>query len=403
MNKNVDPVKTGKFIADLRKSHNLTQDQLGQIIFITRKSVSKWETGAATPTIDMLKKLSLALGVTMDELVEGEFITTKPFGIRALEMEKEKSDEVKDSGEQASGLESEIPENENKQENENKKENHVKFIIKNFNKIYEILQIIVVAFFIVFLVVNLFTKDVTNNVYTINADGNNFFIKNGYIILSNRNSSFNLGNFYSDTDEKRNYKFTFYIEKNNQEISLITFSNIQTFYFSGKDNEELLNSFKEQELKNLFVKVSYTTEDEEEISFKLPLDVEKQANKNDKNIKHNILDKALNSPNSSLSPDDEINLKFLFDMTEEKLIKVYDRKKINVDSNVYIINYNKKDNTLVLESSSDSIILAFESYRIYFDESLDFIHINNDYSINVQDKREFIFLKSLIDGLYNII
>ena len=35
----------GKFIADLRKEHNLTQKQLAEMLCVSDKAVSRWETG----------------------------------------------------------------------------------------------------------------------------------------------------------------------------------------------------------------------------------------------------------------------------------------------------------------------------------------------------------------------
>ena len=45
----MDLMKTGKFIADLRKEKGLTQEQLGEKIGVTNKTVSRWETGVYLP------------------------------------------------------------------------------------------------------------------------------------------------------------------------------------------------------------------------------------------------------------------------------------------------------------------------------------------------------------------
>lgn len=37
--------KTGSFIAQLRKEHNLTQKELAEKINVTDKAISRWETG----------------------------------------------------------------------------------------------------------------------------------------------------------------------------------------------------------------------------------------------------------------------------------------------------------------------------------------------------------------------
>lgn len=43
----MDTVKTGKFISELRREAGLTQEQLGERLGVTNKTVSRWETGVS--------------------------------------------------------------------------------------------------------------------------------------------------------------------------------------------------------------------------------------------------------------------------------------------------------------------------------------------------------------------
>lgn len=43
----MDPIKTGALIARLRKEKNLTQEALAQKLGVTRKAISRWETGVS--------------------------------------------------------------------------------------------------------------------------------------------------------------------------------------------------------------------------------------------------------------------------------------------------------------------------------------------------------------------
>lgn len=52
----------GKNIRDLRESKNLTQDQLAEKLFVTRQTVSNYETGKTRPDVDMILRIAQVLG-----------------------------------------------------------------------------------------------------------------------------------------------------------------------------------------------------------------------------------------------------------------------------------------------------------------------------------------------------
>ncbi len=64
--------KVGDFIHKERKKMNLTQKQLADMLNITDKAVSRWETGKGYPDIEMLVKLSDTFNVSVNELLNGE-------------------------------------------------------------------------------------------------------------------------------------------------------------------------------------------------------------------------------------------------------------------------------------------------------------------------------------------
>lgn len=66
--------KVGRFIAEQRKRKSLTQKQLADLLNVTDKAVSRWETGKGYPDIETLKALSEKLDVSLNELLSGEFI-----------------------------------------------------------------------------------------------------------------------------------------------------------------------------------------------------------------------------------------------------------------------------------------------------------------------------------------
>lgn len=65
-------IKQGDYLKKLRQEHKLSQEQLSEILGISRQSISKWEQGNSSPDIENLSKLSQYYGVSVDSLVNGE-------------------------------------------------------------------------------------------------------------------------------------------------------------------------------------------------------------------------------------------------------------------------------------------------------------------------------------------
>ena len=59
-----------KYLHFLRKSHNYTQDDLARKLDISRQAVSKWETGAAIPDLEVLLKISKLYNITINDILE---------------------------------------------------------------------------------------------------------------------------------------------------------------------------------------------------------------------------------------------------------------------------------------------------------------------------------------------
>lgn len=70
----MDQEKIGKFIAELRKEKNLTQEQLGEKLGVTHKAISKWENGKCLPDPSLYKPLCSILGINLTEFFNGEKI-----------------------------------------------------------------------------------------------------------------------------------------------------------------------------------------------------------------------------------------------------------------------------------------------------------------------------------------
>ena len=73
----MDTQKIGRFIAENRKKQHMTQVQLAQRLNVTNKTVSRWENGNYMPDLSLLQPLSEQLGVTLNELLRGEYISSR--------------------------------------------------------------------------------------------------------------------------------------------------------------------------------------------------------------------------------------------------------------------------------------------------------------------------------------
>ena len=72
-------MKIGKFIAALRKEKCLTQEQLGEKLGVTNKTISRWENGNYMPDVEMLSLMSKEFGVSINELISGERLLAEDF------------------------------------------------------------------------------------------------------------------------------------------------------------------------------------------------------------------------------------------------------------------------------------------------------------------------------------
>ena len=73
----MDYSKIGEFIATERKAKKLTQAKLAEKIFVSEKTVSKWENGKGLPDTCLLPKLCEVLGISLNELLSGERSTSE--------------------------------------------------------------------------------------------------------------------------------------------------------------------------------------------------------------------------------------------------------------------------------------------------------------------------------------
>lgn len=68
----MNQIKIGEFLKELRKEKGLTQEQLAEQFNISRRSVSRWETGNNMPDLDTLIEMADFYEIDLRELLDGE-------------------------------------------------------------------------------------------------------------------------------------------------------------------------------------------------------------------------------------------------------------------------------------------------------------------------------------------
>lgn len=71
----MDQIKIGEFISNLRKNKNMTQQELADMLNVTNRAISNWETGRRMPDVSFFKPLCEILGISVSELINGEKIS----------------------------------------------------------------------------------------------------------------------------------------------------------------------------------------------------------------------------------------------------------------------------------------------------------------------------------------
>lgn len=83
--KEMDLLQIGRFISQLRKEQGLSQEQLGERLGVTNKTISRWETGTYLPPAEMLLSMSAIFDVSVNELLSGKRLRENEYKAAAEE------------------------------------------------------------------------------------------------------------------------------------------------------------------------------------------------------------------------------------------------------------------------------------------------------------------------------
>ena len=78
-------MKLGEKVLKLRKKFNISQEQLGEQVGVTRQTISNWELGETSPNPEQLKLLSKALNISIDELLENDIKSVEKDEVNKIE------------------------------------------------------------------------------------------------------------------------------------------------------------------------------------------------------------------------------------------------------------------------------------------------------------------------------
>lgn len=81
----MDQIKTGQFIKAVRKERSMTQQELADKLYISEKTVSKWETGKGMPDVSLMLPLCKILDISVNELLSGQKLDENDYKVKAEE------------------------------------------------------------------------------------------------------------------------------------------------------------------------------------------------------------------------------------------------------------------------------------------------------------------------------
>lgn len=338
---NIDNI--GKFIKKLRENKGLTQEQLAEMIPISRQAVSKWERGLAIPDSSVLIRLSEIFSITINEILSGQKITK--------ENEKEINQITLSLFDDA----------------------------KKKKKIIRILSLILIVFAFAFLVYYFVISYRSIKVYTVSGMGDNISLSNGIFVRTNEKLFFRIGDFDISDDNTNITNLTlYYIDKNGNEKIIVSSDDTSILFIDYVGYDDYLDTSNiDYIIKNMYLKIKT---DEGKENFKLYF------------AKDYVNDNLLLKKYKNIGNVEDKKLKYNLDNENFKIIDSI-KKTYNLEDNNYIyskIENNITTNILFYTDSNIIKILIYESNVIFKSWIYDMNEENLDYH-NYKDNKSYLF------------
>lgn len=326
----MDSIKVGNFITKLRKSKGLTQVELAKSINVTNKAISKWETGNGLPDVGLLYPLASALGVSVTELLAGEFMEGENFN-------KSNTDEVT-----------------------------LRTLYYNKKKFMKTIRLIVISAILAIILVCLGWYFITSfnsiRVYRIRLDSENFWMNDGFFMKSNMKNVFQLTDLKYIGEEKlenNEFRTKIYVkdEENNDELIIYDGIYVSPVYIYETDgyDEYFTDRYARLLKDNLYIDIRYINEEGK---------IVKETHKLEATLEfaNNKLLELKESSKDSLNVSDSVN-----SFRKRKTIK---EKLLNDDFEICAEDDNLGEDCFVKEADDTEVIVYIANDNI--------ISINSD-------------------------
>lgn len=218
----MNQVEIGKFIRELRKEKNMSQNDLAKKLYLSRNAISRWENGHNLPDSSTFSLLAKLFDVSTDELLLGKRID-----------KNERQNEV-------SVLTLTMVDYGHKQ-----------------NKIIRRLIMVLVTLLLVFFCYYFINSYNSIKVYIMSGKSENFSTKDGIFVVTNDNMYFRLGNLEFNDDISVEEATLFY-KKGDEEILIFSSDNYDillrdyngyAIYFKQNNIKDIMN--------NLYLRIKY--------------------------------------------------------------------------------------------------------------------------------------------------
>ena len=329
----------GQLISSKRKEKNLTQKELAELLHISDKAISRWETNASIPDFKILQQIGEILDISFKELISYKIDEKDEAVVNAIVKEYEKK---------------------------------TKKIEKNYRKLFLIFLLVVI-----FLILLIFFRSTFNQfrLYDIAIIGDDYYESVGLYVDTNLQDYIYLGSLNLNKDiNMENATADIYIQNGNSKKVLKHYDNIANNIKFEIDKSYFKSNSLERYFDNVYIRVNDSNDQEfiGQLMFTLRfsnnkifyhINEETIDNNNDddlKNIKSKLKELGFKEKIENIYEDNTENIKYYVD--SNCLAYIYEDEKSNLRYN-YKYYLESEKLFVVISSFKNSKEIVIEKYN----------------------------------------